>query len=133
MASGSAGPTVFEIGDRGHADVEKCSCPRSCGPRQQNDRVLSQGNVTLLIDVGALTVPTRLWIADALRTMSIPLMLCKRQASTHVASTEMYWYGRGWKLVNLATAISVFRCFLHGEKPGDRNEKTASLAATTAK
>ena len=33
----------------------------------------------------------------------------------------------------LATTISVFRRLLHGEKPGDRNEKTASLAATTAK
>ena len=43
-----------------------------CGPRQQNDRVLSPGNVTSLIDVGALTVLTMLWFADALCTMSNP-------------------------------------------------------------
>ena len=52
--------------------LAKCSCPRSCGPRQQSDRVHSPGNVTSLIDVGALTVLTRLWIAAALRTMSNP-------------------------------------------------------------
>ena len=33
------------------------------------------------------------------------LMLYKRQTSTDVAGTEMYWYGRVWKLVDLATTI----------------------------
>ena len=38
----------------------KCSCPRSCGPQQHNDRIVSLDNVTLLINIGALTVVTRL-------------------------------------------------------------------------
>ena len=45
----------------------------------------------------------------------------------------MCWYGRGSELADLAATVSVFRRFLHGEKPGDLNEKTASLTATTAK
>ena len=104
----------------------KRSCPRSCGPQQQDDQIVSLDNVTLQIHDSRSHYSGYVVNSDALCTMSLPQ---PRPSRKHKDVLVRTWLG----LEDLTAAISPFRTLSAWWQPSDRHEKIASLAVTTAR